>query len=403
MVAKHPEGGNKVMAMQEVLVHMPDFISESGYAEVTKVLVSVGDVVSADQALITVESDQVVIDVPSPAAGMVCDIVVARGDKLPTGVPILVILQGEPSTHAAVSRFTKALDDAVYDKKLRASEVATMVAKKAEGENKGGATHEIQMPSFVGLEGVEVTKVLVSQGDVVNKDQALITVSSNKTPVDIRAPAAGTVCEMEVKPGDKVFITSPILTIKLSQGRPAKKVQDVVASPPPAAPAPAPAPIAPPAPVAPVHSAAAAARMQHPARPANQAALNWLAKVKANDVFYRKPQAPAQRQHGLIDPFKGRELRLEFIAGSLSGKARQPIRKAPAVRLTAGGRPVARARIDFNVSEGDLGGGATTARSVTNALGVARLPPWTLGAANPHLISARHRFLREQRSITVSN
>jgi len=353
MAEKNAKGETKVEAMHEVLVRMPDSSHFEGDVEVTNVLVGSGDVVNTYQTLITVESDIGPMEIPSTAAGTVGEMKVKVGDKVSKGVPILTILKGEPATQAARKWLIKALD-AVHKKKLQASEAATMVATNAEGENKVGAMHEVLMPDTFGSKDVEVAKVLVNPGDVVNKDQT----PAKETPA-VAAPRT---------------LTTGALAA---------------------------AAVAPPAPVAPAR--AAAAPIHVPVTPANRAALKWLKKEKANDAFYRKPQTPTQPQSGPRDPFKGRELHLEFIAGSFRGRASRPIGETPAVRLTAGGRPVARAQIVFTVPQGDdLGNGATTARAPTNALGIAKLASWTLGAAGAHSISAEYRFLREERTVIVS-
>jgi hypothetical protein len=129
------------------------------------------------------------------------------------------------------------------------------------------------------------------------------------------------------------------------------------------------------------------------------AALDWLAG--AAGFLYQKPQAPTRLENEITDPYRGRQLRLEFIAGSRRGRAGQPIVETPAVRLTAGGRPVARAQIDFEVSQGKLDGAATTTRLVTDAVGIARIPAWTLGEAALHSIVAEHSSLREERTVLV--
>lgn len=143
------------------------------------------------------------------------------------------------------------------------------------------------------------------------------------------------------------------------------------------------------------------AKNPNQARADNPAALNWLAA--ATDFFYPKPQTNSPPAHQVVDPFQGRQLRLEFINGSRRGTAGRPVDETPAVRLTAGGRPIARALVKFEVSKGDLGNGATAAEVVTNPGGIAQLPAWTLGDAGPHLIAAEFRAAREERTVNVTN
>ncbi len=52
---------------------------------VIEVLVKVGDTVEAEQSIVTLESDKASMDVPSPAAGKITEIVVKAGDKVSMG------------------------------------------------------------------------------------------------------------------------------------------------------------------------------------------------------------------------------------------------------------------------------------------------------------------------------
>lgn len=58
--------------------------------EVTEVLVKVGDTVSVDQSLITVEGDKASMEIPAAKAGVVKSISVAVGDRVTTGTNIMV-------------------------------------------------------------------------------------------------------------------------------------------------------------------------------------------------------------------------------------------------------------------------------------------------------------------------
>lgn len=59
--------------------------------DVVEVLVSVGDRIEADDALITLESDKASMDVPSPLAGEIREVSVSLGDKVAEGDAIVVL------------------------------------------------------------------------------------------------------------------------------------------------------------------------------------------------------------------------------------------------------------------------------------------------------------------------
>ena len=75
-------------AIKEVLI--PD-IGDFKTVDVVEVLVKAGDRVSAEQSLITVESDKATMEIPSPGAGVVKELRVKVGDKVSEGSTILVI------------------------------------------------------------------------------------------------------------------------------------------------------------------------------------------------------------------------------------------------------------------------------------------------------------------------
>jgi pyruvate dehydrogenase E2 component (dihydrolipoamide acetyltransferase) len=68
-------------------VNVPD-IGDFKDVPVIEVLVKRGDAVKLDQSLVTLESDKATMDVPSPIAGTVADVVAKVGDKVSMGVLI---------------------------------------------------------------------------------------------------------------------------------------------------------------------------------------------------------------------------------------------------------------------------------------------------------------------------
>ncbi len=73
--------------MAKIDVNVPD-IGDFKDVPVIEVLVKPGDAVKIDQSLVTLESDKATMDVPSPIAGTVADVVTKVGDKVSMGVLI---------------------------------------------------------------------------------------------------------------------------------------------------------------------------------------------------------------------------------------------------------------------------------------------------------------------------
>ncbi|GAB3214713.1 pyruvate dehydrogenase complex dihydrolipoyllysine-residue acetyltransferase [Pseudaeromonas pectinilytica] len=206
-----------VAALQDV--HVPDIGGDE--VAVTEILVKVGDVVSADQSLLTVEGDKASMEVPAPFAGTVKSIQVATGDKVATGSLIMVFEVAGAATAA----------------------VAAPVAAAPAPAPAVSAEQAVKVPDIGGDE-VAVTEILVKVGDVVTADQSLLTVEGDKASMEVPAPFAGTVKAIQVAIGDKVATGSLIMTFEV-----AGAASVVAAAPVAAAPASAPVATAAPAPV----------------------------------------------------------------------------------------------------------------------------------------------------------
>jgi len=63
---------------------------------------------------------------------------------------------------------------------------------------------EIKVPDIGDFEAVEVIEVLVSAGDIIEQEQALITLESDKATLEVPSTASGTITEVKVSEGDKV-------------------------------------------------------------------------------------------------------------------------------------------------------------------------------------------------------
>lgn len=75
-------------------------------------------------------------------------------------------------------------------------------------------TTEIRVPDLGNFKDVPVIDVLVAPGDIVRKEDPLITLESDKATMDVPSPAAGTVKDVAVRKGDKVSEGSVILVLE---------------------------------------------------------------------------------------------------------------------------------------------------------------------------------------------
>jgi len=148
-----------------------------------------GDTVAVDEMLCELETDKVTVEVPSPVAGVLADIVAAEGDTV--GVDALL---------ASIAEAGEAGSATIEERPSQ---------KKAEGPSaapaKGGASVDVMVPTL----GESVTEATVSTwfkkvGDTVAQDEMLCELETDKVSVEVPAPAAGVLTEILKNEGETV-------------------------------------------------------------------------------------------------------------------------------------------------------------------------------------------------------
>src|SRR5210317_1370368 len=72
-------------------VHMPQLGETVTEGTVLSWAKAVGDTVSADEVLLEISTDKVDTEVPSPASGVVLEILAGEGDTVEVGAPLAII------------------------------------------------------------------------------------------------------------------------------------------------------------------------------------------------------------------------------------------------------------------------------------------------------------------------
>ena len=175
---------------QVIEVKVPDIGDYDG-VPVIEVHVKPGDVVEKEQSLVTLESDKATMDVPSSHAGVVKEVKVKVGDNISEGH--VVILLEESGTASAQAAPVAA--PAVAPQKAAAPAATPSTA---------GGLVNVNVPDIGDYKGVPVIEVHVKPGDVVEKEQSLVTLESDKATMDVPSSHAGVVKEVKVRVGDSI-------------------------------------------------------------------------------------------------------------------------------------------------------------------------------------------------------
>ncbi len=178
---------NQKSKIENVLV--PD-IGDFSDIPVIEIQASVGDVVEAQQSLITLESDKATMEVPAPFSGIIKEVLVKNGDTVSQGSLIFKMEVTKEITKTA----------AISHVEPKVSELAASTMQES-----------ILVPDLGDFSNVPVIEVLVAVGDKFDIDQPLLTLESDKATMEVPAPFAGTVKELKINVGDAVSKDNVIL------------------------------------------------------------------------------------------------------------------------------------------------------------------------------------------------
>ncbi len=194
-----------------------------------------GDRVEADEMLCELETDKVTVEVPSPAAGTLDEIVAQEGDTVGVDALLAHIAEAgnagpesmEPRRDEDKQGGYSGADSDKADSGKADSEKADAGSSSGDdgGDTSGGSSDgggsgkevEVEVPTL----GESVSEATVAtwfkkEGDSVEADEMLCELETDKVSVEVPAPAAGTLSKILKQEGETVEPGGVLA--KMSQG-----------------------------------------------------------------------------------------------------------------------------------------------------------------------------------------
>lgn len=196
-------------------IKVPDLGVDS--AEVSEIMVKVGDVINVDDNIVLLESDKASVEVPATSAGTITAINLQIGDKVKEGDVILTIDSAgnsqsntapveqpaqQTDQQAAQSHEAKEIKEA-KEANASSSQAPSMAAPNQSQPTSTSAEATYTLPDL-GVDTAEISEWLVKEGDTVTAEQPLVLVESDKASVEVPAPVSGKIIKFLVNAGDTV-------------------------------------------------------------------------------------------------------------------------------------------------------------------------------------------------------
>ncbi len=217
-----------------IQITMPEMGESVTEGTILEWLKQVGDEVELDEGILEVSTDKVDTEVPSPASGTLTKILVEPDETVPVGTVLGEITPsgggngGPPATATENGDDDAAGDESAVEvaehgpdaeqgaqaakDELEAAPVPAVAETPAAPTNGSPASpapsaEVVDVPVPEMGESVSEGTVLdwlVKVGDVVERDQGLVEISTDKVDAELPSPVAGTVVEILAEPDDVV-------------------------------------------------------------------------------------------------------------------------------------------------------------------------------------------------------
>jgi 2-oxoglutarate dehydrogenase E2 component (dihydrolipoamide succinyltransferase) len=202
----------EIMSVEVVMPQMGESITEG---TVSKWLKKVGETVEKDEAILEISTDKVDAEVPSAGAGILLEIRHQEGETVEVGTVLAIV--GSSQETGAVGSSTK--QEAVIETP-KAEEVVTVssqqeavteVVETAQvptvSANSSSEATEIIMPQM----GESITEGTISKwlkkvGDTIEKDEAILEISTDKVDAEVPSLVGGTLLEIRHQEGETVEV-----------------------------------------------------------------------------------------------------------------------------------------------------------------------------------------------------
>ena len=274
---------------------LPELGENVDQGDLVRLMISPGAKITEGQAVMELETEKAVVEVPSSVSGTVREVRVKEGEKVKVGQVIFTVDNGASGVAHVPSPAKQSVTPA------RSSEPQTKAAEPAQAKPSatppGGPT-EFKLPELgENISEGDLVRLMITPGARVSEGQPVMELETEKAVVEVPSSVTGVVKDVRVKQGEKVRVGQVIFTL---EG---------------AAPTPAPTP---------KHTPVEHVSGQHGARLAFQAAIKAEGKTEEQALPPDRPHAPLP---AFVMPAQ-----LGKVAGTPHG---EPVPAAPHVRRLA--------------------------------------------------------------------
>ena len=325
---------------------LPELGENIDQGDLVRLMISPGAAITEGQAVMELETEKAVVEVPSTVSGVVKEIRVKEGEKIKVGQVIFTFENGAGSVARAPSpakeaKAQQAAASASSTKAGPSEPPAPTIQRERRAAPVPQTPAEFKLPELgENISQGELVRLMISPGSKVSEGQPVMELETDKAVIEVPSSISGVVKDVRVKQGEKIKVGDVIFTL---EGAAAPQTER------------------------PKHAPVEHVSGQHGARLAFQAAIQAEGKTEEQALPPDQPQS--------ILPSFAMPAQLDKVAGS---EHREPVPAAPHVRRLA--REIG---IDIHAVKGTGPGGRISEADV-KAYSKSLLASMAAAAQAPH-------------------
>ena len=215
---------------------LPELGENISQGDLVRLMIAPGATVTSGQAVMELETDKAVVEVPSSVSGTVKDVRVKEGDKLKVGQVIFTVENGagsksapEPEAKAAPAAAPAKTEAPAQAAPPKAATPApeSAPAPRVERRAQPQAATEFKLPELgENISQGDLVRLMVAPGTKVSDGQPVMELETDKAVIEVPSSVSGVVKEIKVKEGEKIKVGQLIFTLEGGappQAEPAQK------------------------------------------------------------------------------------------------------------------------------------------------------------------------------------
>ena len=204
---------------------LPELGENIDSGDLVRLMISPGASIAEGQAVMELETDKAVIEVPSSVSGTVGEVRVKEGDKLRVGQVIFTVENGAGAAATKKSEAAPAPPKVAPSPPVPqpappqatpsvAPRIEASAAPVSSASQTSGASEFKLQELGENIESGDLVRLLISTGDRVSEGQPVMELETDKAVVEVPSNVSGVVREVKVKEGEKIKVGQVIFTLQ---------------------------------------------------------------------------------------------------------------------------------------------------------------------------------------------